>query len=462
MGTVACEAEGIPVGPESGEGRPVQTASSSTTMRSGLAEAPRRSHVGTVSLLVAVGGAAASRIALAVGPFAGEAWLSVLAAGFEAGVVGGLADWFAVTALFRHPLGLPFPHTAIIPTRRARLIQGIVSTVESQWLSPTVIAGRLARVAPSQWVVEWLEDPEHVARIGDPLRDLVRGLARSLTQQETVDFIERGVVRQLRERPDDASAGRWLARAAESPAAGAALRSLVLSFKNLAERPRTAQEVHWWLLRSARALRASGQRFVPFLLRRKIVQRTIVEAALRYASAELAGAAEDPEHPLRRFAIDGLKGFADRLAGGDADAIAQVERVRAAILESLETGPLVQQALERLRRQIEEELEDPGSRLSGLIDDKLRAAILAYLEDAEHRASFDAWVRATAVELLRRHHHQIGVTVRENLEMLTDDQLVEQIESRVGADLQFIRLNGALVGGLIGVLLALAHLTFGG
>ena len=93
-----------------------------------------------------------------------------------------------------------------------------------------------------------------------------------------------------------------------------------------------------------------------------------------------------------------------------------------------------------------------------MIDAKLREAIITFLEDPEHRASFDRWVRATAVDIVRRHHHQIGVTIRENLETLTDDQLVEQIESRVGADLQFIRLNGAVVGGLIGVSLALIHL----
>jgi uncharacterized membrane-anchored protein YjiN (DUF445 family) len=428
----------------------------------GLAEPTRGSHVGTVSLLIAVGGAAAARLALATGPWRGAEWLRVVAAGFEAGVVGGLADWFAVTALFRRPLGLPFPHTAIIPNRRDRLIQGIVSTVENQWLSPEVIARRLDRVAPSRWVTEWLRASVHVARIGDPLRDLVRGFAASLGHEEVVDFAQRAVARQLREMPIDASAGRWLVRAAESPAAGEAVRSLVLSLKNLAERPRTAQELHWWLLRSAHALGQSGQRFVPFLLRRKIVQRTIVEATLRYASAELAAAAVEPEHPLRRFAVDGLRRFAERLASGDAEAVAQVARVRAAVLESLEATPLVRRGLAELRRQIDEELSDRQSPLSRLIDERLRDAILAYLDDAGRRASFDAWVRATAVDLLRRHHHQIGVTVRENLEALTDDELVEQIESRVGADLQFIRLNGALVGGLIGVLLALAHLLAGG
>jgi uncharacterized membrane-anchored protein YjiN (DUF445 family) len=425
-------------------------------MRSGRAELPRRSYVGTVSLLVAVGGAAASRAALATG--AQASWLRVAAAGFEAAMVGGIADWFAVTAIFRRPLGLPFPHTAIIPRRRARLIQTIVSTVEEQWLSPEVIARRLERVAPSQWIVEWLQDARHVARIGDPLRDLIRRLGRVLTEPEVAEFAERVILRQLHELPIDATAGRWLARAAENPATSDALRTAVLSLRNLAERPQTAQELHWWVLRSARALRESGQRFVPFLLRRKVVQRTVIEAALRYASAELAGAADDPAHPLRRFAVDGLRAFSERLSRGDPDAIAQVERLRSAVVESLETAPLVRQALAQLERQIEEELGTRDSRLSRLIDDKLHSAVLAYLGDAEHRATFDRWVRRTAVDLVRLHHHQIGVTVRESLEGLTDDQLVEQIEGRVGADLQFIRLNGALVGGLVGVALALAHL----
>jgi uncharacterized membrane-anchored protein YjiN (DUF445 family) len=283
-------------------------------------------------------------------------------------------------------------------------------------------------------------------------------VARVLTEEEVVAFAERGVVRQLRELPIGPGAGRWLARAVESPAAGQAFRSVALSLKNLAERPRTAQELHWWLLRSARALSESGHRVVPFLLRRKMVQRTIVEAALGYSGAELSAAVEDPEHPLRRFAVGGLQRFATRLSQGEPEAIAQVERVRAAILESLETAPLVREGLARLRSQIEEELDDRDSRLSKLVDEKLRSGIVSYLEDAERRASFDRWVRATTVDLLRQHHHQIGVTIRENLESLTDDQLVEQIESRVGADLQFIRLNGAVVGGLIGVLLALAHL----
>jgi len=155
---------------------------------------PRRNHVGTVSLLGAVAGAVGCHVALRL---VGDAtWLRVLTAGFEAALVGALADWFAVTALFRHPLGIPIPHTAIIPARRAKIIESIVTMVEEDWLSPEVIGTRLARLAPSDLILDWLRDPAHVERLGGPLRDLIRGLARTLTEDEVARFVDRALQRQ--------------------------------------------------------------------------------------------------------------------------------------------------------------------------------------------------------------------------------------------------------------------------
>src|SRR4029077_20244219 len=113
--------------------RPAGPLAAPAVSRAGAAEpaVARRNHVGTISLLCAVGGMVACRVGLVIGPFAGERWLWLLAAGFEAATVGALADWFAVTALFRHPLGLPIPHTAIIPTRRAKIVESIANIVEN-------------------------------------------------------------------------------------------------------------------------------------------------------------------------------------------------------------------------------------------------------------------------------------------------------------------------------------------
>lgn len=423
--------------------------------------ARRRNHVGTVSLLIAVSGAVACRIAMTYGPFAGATWLHVAAAGFEAATVGGLADWFAVTALFRHPLGLPIPHTAIIRARRMKIVEGIASMVQEEWLSPQVIEKRLERVQPSALLIDWLRDPGHVERLGAPLRDVLRALARTLTEPEVVEFLDRTLQQQLRELPLNASAGRWLARVVTSDSADAAFETLARSLVNLAQRPGTAEQLQEWLDRSARQLHQDGKRLIPLILRRKVVQRKLVEAACDYASTELLAAASDPNHQLRRFLFGGVQRFAERLMTGEPQALQQVEGLRVALVESLEARPLVLELLTQLRDQLDHDLNEPSSELSGLVDRKLRAGILQLFEDPRHRHTFDAWVRATANDLVRRHHDQIGLTVRENLEALDTDTLVAQIEERVGADLQFIRLNGAIVGGLIGVAINLMHLLIG-
>ena len=278
----------------------------------------RRSHVGTVSLLLAVAGAVACRVALRTGPWAGAAWLQLATAGFEAALVGGVADWFAVTALFRHPLGLPIPRTAILPRRRARIVEGIVAIVEQEWLSPDVIRAQLVRCAPSEFVVEWLRDPAHGARLAAPLRDMLGALARILTEAEVVAFLDRALQRGLREVPIDASAGHWLSRVLASEPADAAFQTLVLALANFADRPDTTATVRTWVERAAHALRQGGKRWIPLFLRRPIVQRKIVEAACPYASIELRNAADEPHHPLRRAIFAALERFAARLASGEA------------------------------------------------------------------------------------------------------------------------------------------------
>jgi uncharacterized membrane-anchored protein YjiN (DUF445 family) len=149
------------------------------------------------------------------------------------------------------------------------------------------------------------------------------------------------------------------------------------------------------------------------------------------------------------------------LAAGEPSAVEVAERVRTALLESLEAGPLVRDVLARLRHELEAQLDDPQSALARLIDRRLQAGAVEALDDPERRAAFDRWVRTTADELLRRHHHQIGLTVRENLEALDTGALVDMIEARVGNDLQYIRLNGAVVGGLVGLVLATVHWLIG-
>jgi uncharacterized membrane-anchored protein YjiN (DUF445 family) len=443
--------------------RPAETLAAPTLSRAAVAEptVARRNHIGTISLLCAVGGMIACRVGLATGPFANAPWLHLLAAGFEAATVGALADWFAVTALFRHPLGLPIPHTAIIPTRRAKIVESIANIVENDWLSPDVIGARLARFAPSELLVDWLHTPGHIERLGAPVRDLLHGLARLLTEPEVADFADRALQRQLRELPLDASAGKWVAHALESGSAAAAFETAATSLARLAALGSTWDRLDRLLLDLATKRRDEGKTIEAFLLRRKSVRKRLVLGACQAAADQLSAAARDRDHPLRRAVLDAVARWAQKLAAGDPAALDVAERLRGALLESLEAGPLVRDTLARLRRELESQLDAQDSSLSTLIDRRLQSGIVELLDDPERRATFDRWVRATADELLRRHHHQIGLTVRENLEALDTGMLVSMIEARVGNDLQFIRLNGAVVGGLVGLVLATAHWLLG-
>jgi len=441
---------------------PAEHLASAAAMRASLVEPPaRRNHVGTISLLGALAGTVACWVALATGPFAGAPWLRILAAGFEAATVGALADWFAVTALFRHPLGLPIPHTAIIPKRRAKLIESIANVVEHDWLSPEVIGARLARFAPSDLLVDWVRTPGHMERLGGPVRDVLRGFARTLTEPEAADVANQALQRQLRELPLGTAAGRWIIQALDGGHLDAAFQSVAESLARLAGLATTWDRLDQLLLDLASRRREEGRNMEAFLLRRKTVRNRLVLGACQAAQDQLRGAMRDGDHPLRRAVLGAARRWAERLAAGDREAVELAERLRGTLLESLEAGPLVRDVLVRLRHELEAQLDDPASALSRLLDRRMQAGIVEALEDPERRAAFDRWVRTTADDLLRRHHHQIGITVRENLEALDTGALVEMIEARVGNDLQFIRLNGAVVGGLVGLVLATVHWLVG-
>ena len=274
-------------------------------------------------------------------------------------------------------------------------------------------------------------------------------------------FLDRALQRGLREVPIDASAGRWLARILASAPAATAFQTLALTLTTFAERPDTAATIHTLVERAAHALRLGGKWWVPLVLRHPIVQRTIVEAACTYASIELRQAAVEPQHPLRRALFDVAERFATRLANGDTTTLGHVEQLRQALLESLDARPIIAALLMQLRQQLAEDLVSPTGFLSPFMERHLRTGIVDALQEPQRRAIVDQWVRTTIDDLLRRHHHYIGLTVREHLDALDTATLIAQIEARVGTDLQFIRLNGALVGGLVGLLLALVHRVLG-
>jgi uncharacterized membrane-anchored protein YjiN (DUF445 family) len=191
-----------------------------------------------------------------------------------------------------------------------------------------------------------------------------------------------------------------------------AFAALTRSLANFFARPDVTKGLYWCLNRLAQTLHNESQRLLAFFLRRPTVQQKIMEALLNYTTTELRNASNDLNHPWRISGRDALCRFADQLTAGDPQALAQAQRIQAMLIENVEAAPLVRTVLTRVAHELERDLADPTSAVSTFIERTLRKSILELFDNPERCVRFDQWVRSTASDLVQRHHHEIGLTVR--------------------------------------------------
>jgi uncharacterized membrane-anchored protein YjiN (DUF445 family) len=424
----------------------------------------RRNPIGTLSLLGTSAGFAVMEALRHAGlPFGPG--LHILQAGFEAGMVGGCADWFAVSALFR-PIPcrrFAIPHTNLIVKERRTLTGGIVDMVQNQWLSPASLAQKLQGLRASQLLLEDLATPGARHQVAGAARDLLGRLAGTLNAPELAGFLDRALRDQLAGLDLAPAVGGWLQARVQGGDANALWDFLTGSLAASAEAGDFNQVIGQML---QRALESYQDRGALAWLKGKALELAFdvddVSGSLAVAFARsLRQIQQDPAHPLRAKLDEQLLGFAQQLVRGDPDACAAFTQFQQRLTEHAELGPLLARILSRLQETLQTQLASADSDLAGLLD-RLLDNLLTGLRGEPHTQDLlDAWVRRTLLDLAARHHDQIGALVAGNLAKLSDDDLVAQVEGQVGNHLQFIRLNGALVGSLVGMALAGLKLLLG-
>jgi len=370
-------------------------------------------------------------------------WLSYVRAAAEGGMVGALADWFAVTALFRHPLGLPIPHTAIIPNRKDEIGRTLGEFVETNFLSGDVVRDKLSRTALSQRLGEWMQQPAHAERVTAEASTAASAVLRALSDDDVQSLIA-DLAREHLIAPDWApSAGGWLERIVEADAHRGAVDLAVDSISS-------------WLDANAHTFSGLVSRRLPSWVPRlahRFVDETVYHEAQRFVQAVQA----DPQHPARR-ALDGyLARLADRLQH-DPDMRDRFEGAKAAVFDSPRVISLAAEAWETAKNGLLTALADPDSGLrrraaSAVADIGRRLATEPALQ-----ARVDGWVTDAAVFLVDRYRHDIASIITDTVEKWDAAETTEKIELMVGRDLQYIRLNGTVVGALAGLaIFAVAH-----
>lgn len=356
----------------------------------------------------------------------------------EAAMVGGLADWFAVTALFRHPLHLPIPHTAIIPRNKDRIADTLASFLRDNFLIPKVVARRMQRVDVARAAGRWLADPGATrGRLRVGIGRLAADLLEALDQERLGGMAKRALAERL--------------RALEvAPLLGRALATAMAEDRH---RPLLDGIVHW----AAKVLDANEH-----LIRQMVHERagavmrwtgldeTLANKIIAGLAKLIGDMAEDPGHPLRAKAEEGLAKLARDLQH-DADRRAQVEAFKNELLDNPALGDWWMGVWESGRAALLRLARDPDRVLGGELGAALRQFGETLQTDRKLADTINRFARRSAVGAASDYGDGIVRLVSDTIRGWDARTVTGRLENAVGRDLQYIRINGTLVGGLVGV-----------
>lgn len=416
----------------------------------GAADEERRRAVRRMKAL-ATGLLLAVALVYALAKWAGAAgaggWTGFVAAAAEAGMVGALADWFAVTALFKRPMGLPIPHTAIIPTKKDQLGQSLGDFVGENFLSGEVVRHRLRSVGIGRRVGGWLAEPGNADRVTAELSTALRGALTVLRDSDVQAVVGEAITRR--------------ADAQEiAPGIGTMLEKVVAEGGHRRVVDLLVSRVHDWLVEHGdsvmSAVSGGAPGWTPRFVDRKVGDRVYKEL-LRFVT-EMR---DMPEHPARGAIDRFLRDFADDLQS-DPGTRAKVERLKSEVLGRGEVQDLIASAWGSVRAMIVAAAEDERSELRL----RVRAALLSLgrrLAGEERlQGKVDGWLEGAAVYVVTRYQSEITALITDTVAGWDAEHTSKKIEAHIGRDLQFIRINGTVVGALAGLAIYTVSRALGG
>ena len=375
-----------------------------------------------------------------------EGFWGYVNAGAEASMVGAIADWFAVTALFRHPLGLPVPHTALIPKRKDELGRGLEEFVGENFLQEDVVRERVAAADVSARVGRWLADEAHARRVVDEVADVAAVALGKVRDEHVSDFFTEALLPRFREEPI-------------APLAGGLLSEVIRDDLHHGLVDLALDELHRWLVGNPDTfIEVIGERapwWTPPRLNEAVTTRIHTEVVRWVADIR-----DDPHHHARGAFDQVLAQLSDDLLG-DPDTQERAERLKERVLahpQVLATGISLWNAL---RRALLASLADPRGAVRERLLAELSSFAARLTSEEELRARLDRRAADAVVFAVSRYGEELTTVITHTIERWDGKEAARRIELHVGRDLQFIRINGTLVGGLVGVLIHAGSVLLG-
>lgn len=366
----------------------------------------------------------------------GGGWVGYVRAFSEAAMVGALADWFAVTALFRHPIGLPIPHTAIIPNRKDQIGRSLGEFVETNFLTQEVLGERLAQADIGARLGAWLSEAPNAARASEALGDALRGSLEVLDDREVQHGLERVVRQRIRATPASPLVGNVIDLSVDGGHHQRLLDTVLIGLGGFLDdnrrtfRERLDQESPWW---------------VP-----EPIDDRIFDKIYTAVGSFLTDVGNDPGHEIRRAVDTRVAAFAGRLKS-DPELLAKGEALKDELLDHPEFRAWVESLWMGAKQGLIDAAGDHSSEFRMKAADSLQRLGQRLAVDPELQRKVDGWVERSVGYVVDHYRSEVGDLIAATVERWDGDVTAQKMELQVGRDLQFIRINGTLVGGLAGI-----------
>jgi len=354
----------------------------------------------------------------------------------EASMVGGLADWFAVTALFRHPLRLPIPHTAIIPAKKDQIGEGLASFVQEYFLTTEIVAERVAAARVPQRVGQWLAEPAHAARLADELSSAISGTANVLRDDELRDAVASFVDKRLRETDLSPLLAKVIDAVCDAGQHQSVLTSVLKGTRHFLDQNRG-------VLRDR--LGEESPEWVPEWLDQRVFNKGF--ALLQSFLADVVG---DPDHALRKGFDTQLRSLAERLRT-DPEQIAKVEAAKLELLDHPQIRGYLANLWNTMKQLVLAGAADPGSDLRRSAESLTVRLGEVLRDDPTVGAKVEEALQRLAGHVASHYADDLTDVISTTVARWDSEETSRRLEMQVGRDLQFIRINGTVVGALAGL-----------
>lgn len=414
-------------------------------------------------MIVSIAGLAVIEILFYAGAIEGEIW-RIVEIGFEAATVGGIADWFAVSALFREiPIPVPFikKHTNIIVNNRKKLTDGASDLVTSKWLSKESLKEKISGFDFSGFILENLNDPNsrYKENITDLIRDIALRFVSVIDRPDIIEFMKKIFADQIKDLDLAKPLGNWIKRSFDEGKHEQIWEMLIRNTRKVINSETTRKLLDQEIDKLVQNYKDQGvvkKMFVSIAEKFKGIDREIIaEQLINVINEFLKEAENNPGHKFRKDLDKVVLDFADGLINSDPSSVKIISDLKENILNNPDVDKLLHNALTNLKKTISVQLENTETPLMKTIIENLDRIIEEINVNKDSQLKINNWIKDNLSEMIDKHHYKIGEHVIDSMNKLDDKELVEQIEEKVGDDLQFIRLNGAIVGGLAGILIGL-------